>query len=137
MKLAQLDQAQVGEVGLPIGIALRQRAQFRQMGGHIERHFNELLVNHVEDDPRVTEVKCNFREDGLACVQRGLDALRYSHRPRVVLIGSIGECDQESGIGNTLHRVKPLRRERSRGPRREPARRMYPFRALDARAFSS
>jgi len=39
----------------------------------------------------------------------------------MVLIIFIGEGDDEPGIRDSLHREKPLRVERSRGPRMLPA----------------
>src|SRR5436309_1519755 len=57
--------------------------------------------------------------------------------PTVVLVVPIHERDNKACISNSCQREKPLRSERSRGPRNIPAYRIKPGSPSCLRAFSS
>src|SRR5438552_18361117 len=83
-------------------------------------------------------MKGRFGQDHLTG-QHGLrEALGHADGPVVVTVIPVCERDQEPGAGEPFHeREKPLRDDRSRAPRTEPARRMNDRRGLTTRAFSS
>lgn len=138
MKLAHANQTEISEVGVAIGIPVRQRRELRKVIAAVERQGDEPLPDHREHKGDAPEVKRSLRKDRLAG-QEGLgDPLRDANRPFVVTIVTIRECDEESGVGNARHeREKPLRAERSRGPRTAPAKRMNDCWPLLTLAFSS
>jgi hypothetical protein len=91
----------------------------------LERHHDETVANHAEDEGGVLEVEGSFREHGLAREQRLRDLLRNRHRPVVMLIVAIGERHEKARVGDpSPDRENPFRSDRSRGPLAEPARAM-------------
>lgn len=87
-----------------------------------ERH--QTLTYEGESLFGTTQVKSSLRQNCFAC-KKGLSYLMGDiDGPSVVLIGSIGEGHQETGISDGLHLSEnPLRADRFRGPENDPAKR--------------
>jgi len=104
----------------------------------VEGWRGEAFLHHGEDDADAPEMKGGLRQDSLAREERLRDLLDYPYRPLVMPVVAVGKGDEEPGVGDALHgREKPLRDERSRAPRTEPASLRKACRLLAARAFSS
>ena len=124
-EFAHPDEAQIGEVGLPIGITVSEPGELVEMIAAVKRQRDQPVVQHRKCDRSVLEVKRGFRQYRLAGQKRLRDVGCDLHRPSMVFIVSVGERDQKSRIGNSLHeRENPLRVDKSRAPRTVPASRM-------------
>jgi hypothetical protein len=137
-KLAHADQTKVREVRLAIAVALRQRSKLRQMFVAVKSQGDESTLEHCQYQRGVLKMKGGFREHGLTRKQRFGNLRRQMQRPLVVGITTINKRDQKTGVGDAFQvREKPLRLERFFGPFTLPARRMKPWLAAVARAFSN
>jgi hypothetical protein len=125
VELAHADEAEVREVGAPIGVSLREGRELRQVLPAVEGRGDQAILDHGENEGDAAEVKGGFSQHRLAGEEWLADLLRDPHCPLVVAIATVGEGDQEPGIGDALHgREKPFREDRSRVPRTTPASRM-------------
>ena len=78
-----------------------------------------------------------LRKDRLASQHGFAQMLGDLNSPLVVGVVAVCEGHQKAGVRNRLHgRVKPLRADRSFGPRIAPARRMYGWLESPALALS-
>ena len=137
-KLAHSDQAKIGEVGLAVTVALRQRRQLRQMIVAIKSQTDEPILKHCQYQCGILKMEGGFREHRLAGKQRLGNLRSQIHRPLMVGIATINKRDQKPGIGDAFQaREKPLRLERFFGPFTLPARRINPWFAAVVRAFSN
>ena len=137
-KLAHADQAKIGEVGLAVTVALRQRSQLRQVIVAIKCQADESVLKHGQYQRIVLKMKGGFCEHRLTREQRFGNLRSQMQCPLVVGIAAINKRDQKSGIGDAFQaREKPLRLERFFGPFTLPARRMNPWLAAAVRAFSN
>ena len=97
----------------------------RQVVAAVERQGDEPIAKHRQHQRRVLQVKCCLGEHRFAGEEGFVQALGDLNSPLVVGVVTVGEGHQEAGVGDALHgRMKPLRRDRSLGPRTAPARRM-------------
>jgi hypothetical protein len=135
---AHANQAKIGEVGLAVTVALRERSQLRQMIVAIKRQADEPILKHGQRQRGVLKMEGRFREHRLAGKQRLGNLRSQMQRPLVVGVTAINKRDQKPSIGDTFQlREKPLRLERFFGPFTLPARRINPWLAAAIRAFSS
>jgi hypothetical protein len=138
IELAHADQAKIGEVGLAVTVALRQRGQLWQMIIAIKRQADKPILKHSHYQRGVLKMEGRFREHRLAGKQRLGNLCGQMQRPLVVGVTAINKRDQKPGIGDAFQaREKPLRLERFFGPFTLPARRINPWLAAVTRAFSS
>jgi hypothetical protein len=99
---------------------------------------HQPFPEHRQDQRKPLQVKGRLSQDGLTGQERLRDTLGDSNRPPVVTVATICERNQEAGVGYPLHeRAKPLRDERSLGPRTAPAKLMKARWGAAAFAFSS
>lgn len=138
VEFAHANEAEVREAGLTIGVSPGERGELEQVVPAVEGQSNEALLQHGEDDRHVSEVKPASARTASQVKRGSLDLLGHADGPPMVPIVAVRERDEEAGIGNAFHeRANPLREDRSRGPRTEPASRMNDCRGLPALALSS
>ena len=138
VKLAHSNQAKIREIGTTIRVTLGEPGELRQMIAAVEGEGDQPFAQHRQHQRRILQMERRLRENGLAREQGLREALSDTDRPLVMTVVAIGERDQEARVGDALHeRVKPLRFERSFGPRTLPASRMYGLLVSPAFAFSS
>ena len=104
----------------------------------VERHRDQALVHHGQDQCGIPEVKRALGQDCLAGEEGLGHALRDSEGPRMVPVSGVREGHEEPGVGDALHgRANPFREDRSFGPRIFPASRMNGRRAAPDFAIAS
>jgi hypothetical protein len=131
-------QAQIGEVRIPIGVALCKRCELDDMIAAVKRERNQALAQDREDDGHALQVKRRLGQYRFTSEQGLGHLLGDLHRPLVIVIVAVRERDQQSGIGNAYQgRENPFRFDRSRAPRIVPAKRMNDCSERLARARSS
>lgn len=137
-QLAHAHQAEIREVRMPIGVAVRKRNQLEKVIIAVEREGDQPVLDHRKHDANVIEMEGGFRKNGFARQERFRQTLCDADCPVVVHVASSGECDQKAGIREAVHFLeKPWRDETSDGPpRMMPARRINFGRSL-RRARSS
>lgn len=84
-KFAHSHQAQIGEVGLAIGVPVCETCELHQVVAAVERRDDESLVYHCQHDGRTFEMEGGLRKRGLAGQQGLSDIARY--HPRVLFRG--------------------------------------------------
>src|SRR5688572_12091122 len=90
----------------------------------VECGDHQAILDHPQHETGVSQVEYRLREHRFTGEKRFGNLYGEFDGPGVMLIVAVGKCDEESGIGDSLHgREKPLRAERSLGPRTAPARR--------------
>ena len=137
-KLTQTNQAEVGQIRLPIRVTRSQRAKLRQVFIAIEINFDQSLLNHRQGYLDAAQMESGFGQNRLTGEQRVRHLLGDGHGPFVMLIASIGKGDEKSRVGDAFHAVeKPLRRDKVRGPLTDPAKRINDRPPLAALAFSN
>jgi len=115
-------EAQVGKIRLSVRISSRQAFELNEMFTAVKRKRDQALIYHCQSHRSTLEVKCGLRKHSLASQQRFAEASRYLGGPPMVSVVAIRKRHQKSRVGNSLHeRENPLRAERSRAPRTEPA----------------
>lgn len=125
MELAHTHQTEICQVRIAVGVAVRQSLELLQVLTAIERKDDEPLTKQLQSESDVLQVKRRLGENCFAGQKRARHTLGEDDRPFMVPVVSVGKSDQEPGVGDPLHfREKPLREERSLGPRTLPARRM-------------
>jgi len=138
IELAHANEAEIRKIGLPISVSPGERGELGNVLPAVKSQSYETLLQHREDDGHASQVKPRFCQDCLTGQERLADLLSHANRPLVMAIVAVGEGDEEPGIRNAPHeRANPLREDRSRGPRTEPASRMNDCRGLPVLAFSS
>ena len=70
IELTHSYQAEIGEVGLPFFVSLRECGQLRQMIVAVEGESEQTLKNHFEHEANAAEMEGCFREDWLASQER-------------------------------------------------------------------
>jgi hypothetical protein len=98
MQLAHPDQAQIGEVGFPIGVARSKFSEARQMRGRVERRPHQSLGYKCRDQSGAFKMKTGFCENRFAGEQGFRYAARQFNGPAMVSVPAIGKCHQKSGI---------------------------------------
>ena len=73
------------------------------MARRVERQSNEAVVDHRQDQRNAGEVKRGLGQHGLARQAWWGDAPCHADGPFVVDIAGIGECYQETSIGEPHH----------------------------------
>src|SRR5256885_11627199 len=102
----------------------------------VESQRDQMLLQHFDGQRDASEMKGGLGQNRFASQKRFSDLVRYAQSPVVMEISSISKGDQKARICNSLHpREKPLRLERSLGPRTAPASRIKERRE-PPRAFS-
>ena len=124
MQLTETDQAKIGQVRLAIGVAFCEFAEALQMFGCRKGKLHQTVIYEGESSCGAAQVKSCLRENSFTRKKRFHHLLGDCDGPSMMLIGPVGEGDQETRIGDRLHlRENPLRDDRFRGPENEPARR--------------
>lgn len=125
MNLTHSNQAQICEVRTPVGIALRQCGELRDVFQAVESQGHEPVVDHVQYRCGTTQMKRGFGKYRLARQKRHIYPSDNGHRPGVVGISPVRKRNQKARVGDSFHvREKPLRADRPFGPLMIPARRM-------------
>ena len=70
VKLANANQAQVGKVGMAIGVALGELGELRQVVAAVERQRNEPFPQHGQHQSCVPQMERRLGQHGLAGEQR-------------------------------------------------------------------
>ncbi len=122
VQLAHTHEAKICQVRLAIRITLRQNRKLGKLIVALEGKLDQPGVNQGQRDLHAAEVKGCLGKHGLTGEEWLRHALCYSDGPVVKAIIPIRECDQKSRVCQTLHRrLNPLRCERLRAPRTQPA----------------
>jgi hypothetical protein len=104
----------------------------------IECQLDQSFIDHRESDCRTLQVECRFRDYRFTSQQWFRHSSRELRCPLVMLVIGIRKCHQEPRVSNSLQdRENPLRLERSRTPRTEPASLINEGSLPPSRAFSS
>ncbi len=128
VELAHTDEAEVCQVGLTVPVSLRKRFKVRKVLPAIERDSEKSLPDELQHERGVLQMKRGLCENRFAGQKRSGYPLGQPDGPFVMLIVPVGKRHHESTIGDSLHlEEKPLREERSLGPRMDPARRRKAF----------
>jgi hypothetical protein len=138
VEFAHTDEAKIGEIRRSVHVCSRELCQRLQMICRIKCEADQPLINHFQNQSDVLEMKSRFGKDSFARQQRRRDARCHFQCPIVMSVCLIRKCNQKAGVGDSLHeREKPLRFERSFGPRTVPASFIKDCFAEAAFAFSS
>src|SRR5579859_3765632 len=98
---------------------------------------DEPFADKFKNQRGAGQMKGRFRQDSLASQQRLSNSLGNLERPSVIMVSSIAESHEETGVGNSPHvKEKPFRFDSPEVPSTAPARRMKE-RLLELLAFSS
>ena len=66
VQFAHPDQAEIGQVRFAITIAFGQGGKLRQVIVAIEGEPDQTFIDHFEDDPGISEMKCGLGQHRLA-----------------------------------------------------------------------
>jgi hypothetical protein len=91
-ELAHANEAEIREVGLPIGVSLGERGELGDVLPAVEGQSNEPLLQHREDDRNASQVKPRFCQDRLTGQEGLADLLSHANRPLMMAIVAVNDC---------------------------------------------
>ncbi len=122
VKLTHSNNAQIGQVWLPILISCCKFHQLLQVSRTIESQAKHIIVRERKHIRARCQVKCRFSKHRFARQQRFRYPFCNLQRPRVVPVVAVSKGDDETCVRDSLHRwEKALRIDRSTGPLILPA----------------
>lgn len=66
VQFTHTDEAEIRQIGSPVGISMSQFGEFRPVAFHVESQANQPGIKHAENQGAVLQMECRFRQYGLA-----------------------------------------------------------------------